>query len=364
MRRKHKKSRNGCKECKLRHMKCDESRPACSNCLAIQRRCSILGLHQQPQLAAYSLASASARASPLPPKGPLALPVQDLPQTPEFTLLHLELLHHFESVLSKDLNMGTEQAMQFCNMTVESALSVPYLMDQVLALSAAHKSHVHRDRQAAHNYRTQAAELQTRGLTRLNRDGVHVVHCDALPMFLYSSFLGIHSLFDALQHRDLEALLDDFVTYLAIHRGVSAVVPQSWPEIEPVLELIVEDRRIFDRISRGGGSGQGECDALKALIDSSPGLSAAEKVAGRAVIEALQWTFDLCNASAETRTKAHFLSAWATVLPVEFLDMLKGRKAEALAVLAYYAVLLHESRDFWVFADAVSMLYESTCERK
>ncbi|KAH6972030.1 hypothetical protein BKA56DRAFT_593564, partial [Ilyonectria sp. MPI-CAGE-AT-0026] len=38
-RRSHRKSRNGCRVCKSRHMKCDETRPACINCSVTGRHC-------------------------------------------------------------------------------------------------------------------------------------------------------------------------------------------------------------------------------------------------------------------------------------------------------------------------------------
>lgn len=41
-RRGHKKSRNGCLECKRRHMKCDETRPQCANCTTVHRACQYL----------------------------------------------------------------------------------------------------------------------------------------------------------------------------------------------------------------------------------------------------------------------------------------------------------------------------------
>ncbi|EWZ45960.1 hypothetical protein FOZG_06165 [Fusarium oxysporum Fo47] len=40
LRRAHRKSRKGCWECKRRHIKCDESRPACGNCAVSERSCS------------------------------------------------------------------------------------------------------------------------------------------------------------------------------------------------------------------------------------------------------------------------------------------------------------------------------------
>ena len=38
-RRSHKKSRNGCAECKRRHIRCDERQPSCGNCHAADRQC-------------------------------------------------------------------------------------------------------------------------------------------------------------------------------------------------------------------------------------------------------------------------------------------------------------------------------------
>jgi hypothetical protein len=39
-RRSHKKSHNGCTECKQRHIRCDERRPACANCEIAERLCT------------------------------------------------------------------------------------------------------------------------------------------------------------------------------------------------------------------------------------------------------------------------------------------------------------------------------------
>ncbi|KAI1748036.1 hypothetical protein F4782DRAFT_518919 [Xylaria castorea] len=39
-RRSARKSRYGCQECKQRHVKCDETRPSCANCLIRKSPCS------------------------------------------------------------------------------------------------------------------------------------------------------------------------------------------------------------------------------------------------------------------------------------------------------------------------------------
>jgi hypothetical protein len=39
-RRPHKKSHNGCTECKTRHIRCDERQPTCANCEVAERECA------------------------------------------------------------------------------------------------------------------------------------------------------------------------------------------------------------------------------------------------------------------------------------------------------------------------------------
>lgn len=272
----------------------------------------------------------------------------------QFTLQHLSLLHHFKSGMFDDLNMGKEQAIY--ETVIQRALRVPFLMDQVLAISAAHLSTIHSN-EALH-YRNQAAQLQTRALAQLNRNTVAIASHHSVDMFLYASFLGLHAMFDALRHRDLENMLDGLITYFGIHRGVLAFAHQSWQDIQPVLNLIVGDRSIFDQVPHSQNLRHGVCTPLIDVIDGS-GFATADKKTCRVVIQSLQRTFDLSDATSEPHTKVHLATAFATRLPAAFLDMLRRNAPEALAILAYYAVLVHRSRQFWVFGGSGQFLIRS-----
>lgn len=59
-RRSHRKSRNGCVECKRRHIRCDEGRPACTNCTIAERTCSFPLPPTPSHVSASSHASAAA----------------------------------------------------------------------------------------------------------------------------------------------------------------------------------------------------------------------------------------------------------------------------------------------------------------
>lgn len=272
----------------------------------------------------------------------------------QFTLQHLGLLHHVESGMFDELNMGNEQAIY--DTIMQRALCVPYLMDQLLAISAAHLSTIYS--QDGLRYRNQAAQLQMRALAHLNRNTTAIASHHGVDMFLYASFLGLHAMFDALRHRDLENMLDGLITYLGIHRGVVIFAQQSWDDIQPVLNLIVGDRSIFDQVPHGRDLRRGVCAPLMDLIDNG-GLSAADKNTCNVVLENLQRTFYLSDAASEPHTKIHFATACATQLPATFLDMLRRRAPEALVILAYYAVLVHQSRQFWVFGESGRFLIRS-----
>ncbi|KAK1638695.1 hypothetical protein BDP81DRAFT_392133 [Colletotrichum phormii] len=87
LRRQHKKSRKGCTECKRRHMRCDEQRPTCFNCIKADRLCSFA---DEPYIGGDDKSPGSdhhsAGASP---------DIQQNGDPDAVNMLHMELLLHF-----------------------------------------------------------------------------------------------------------------------------------------------------------------------------------------------------------------------------------------------------------------------------
>ncbi|KAI3572650.1 hypothetical protein IWW34DRAFT_708134 [Fusarium oxysporum f. sp. albedinis] len=152
-RRAHNKSRLGCRVCKQRKVKCDERKPACDRCVTAGRQCSYLG--DAPDIPT--------------PASSLSVPSRDAthrPTTPQLTpkrlsLAHLELLDHMRNSMTTSgpiFHYAIERGYKL-------ALRVPYLMDQLLALAAAHKSTValeNGDERLERFFRMEATKLQTR----------------------------------------------------------------------------------------------------------------------------------------------------------------------------------------------------------
>ncbi|KAL7929196.1 hypothetical protein V8C35DRAFT_316118 [Trichoderma chlorosporum] len=355
MRSSHRKSRNGCRECKQRHKKCDESSPVCLNCSITNRSCSYR--HTRPSYRPFG------RISPVPllTPSPSPSPVSPLTQCASrewraqaYSLGHLELLHHFESRGFEEASMlllpvSTRKVLMQC------ALTNPYLMDQILALSAAHMSTVHRAKQQA--FRVKATELQTRALTVFNRSELGISKQNSCAWFLYASLLGLQVMFETFQSNDFDSFLDQLDTYFPIHQGVHTVIKKSWPTTKGIVEEIVGQRDLSQAREIGKGRPQ-ECEDIISLIREC-GLDESDKSACLEAIEILQWVFELHRINSRTPFRVHFTIAWSILVPVRFAEMLGQRVPEALIILSFYAVLLHRLHYFWIFGNSGRFLIQS-----
>ncbi|KAK6225663.1 upc2 protein [Colletotrichum tabaci] len=403
LRRAHKKSRNGCKECKRRHVKCDETRPTCVNCATAERHCSYLdslpasARSAAPSIpakrgfvvAGHSPASSggtggggggggggnsssnsgsliNAGSMPAVATSPsITAVVNDFIMRSDvdrevaspangqfFTLEHMRLLHHLET--NMNVFMSADDFMKpLVDMNLECALNAPYLMDVLLGLSALHMADLHPDR--ADHYRHQATQLQTRALVLFNDAKEDISDDTCIPMFLFSSTLGTHLLCDTLRanRHDFNAFLDQFAGYLNLHRGVSTVTSRSWHVIrESGAKRFIE----FLESRRPDDHTPSEVDILHRMLDQAD-LGPASLQACRDAAETLRDSYAIYRSIAERSThQSASVMAFGVRITTGFIDVLKQRRPEALVILAFYAVLLHWCRNFWIFADAGEFL--------
>ena len=392
-RRSHRKSRNGCSECKRRHIRCDEGRPTCTNCAIAERQCSFPGpppppasssastpVSSQPQRYSPGARSASVssgrsgsrgpgegvvdastpRSAPLPPAPqlPAQHPPPILPSFNEsfagtppsgastFSPQHLMLLHHAERGMEGAM-MGHGQTSYIIEVAVMHAIDCPYLIDQVLAFSAMHLAFERPE--ATATFRHQATELQTRAVAYFSRE-TEVLKANELEnpvqRFLFAAILSLHVLAETLAyHRaDFHYFIDRFIECIHLHRGVRAVIKPTWEtllrsELEPILRL--------SRIDKPNGTQHGtECAPLLPLLETSD-LNAPSLEACREAASWLQWAFDL-NRRLPSDDIPHAVSGFIVLVPGEFIGVLRRHRPEALVILAYYGVLLHRTRRYWI----------------
>ncbi|KAI1372819.1 hypothetical protein F4677DRAFT_242158 [Hypoxylon crocopeplum] len=387
-RARNKKSRFGCKECKQRHIKCDESRPSCVNCTTRDRPCSFVSSLPIPRIATPAASPDSVTSGqlshshvaepttfPTPTTtlsgdspasftseitsshldrshhGPSYLFHLNESPTPNgqvFTLRHLELLNHFKTDMSKDLTMGDAQAERFADIVVQQATRTPYLMDQVLAVAA---SHMCTRRPAEEQlYRDEATHLQTRALALLNAVDVNVSGDNCLPMFFFSIMIAQQVLFDTFSTRtDFPAFLDKLVACFNICGGIRTIAGQSWQTIGTQLEGVGMGEK---HIPCPNVSSTTEFSHLEGLIrDANLSSSSCD-----ACIEAIRSLQSLAATPEELATasftRANLVLRWPVLVSSSFVKLVDQRRPEALIIIAYYAVLIHDARDYWAFGDA------------
>ncbi|KAH6896529.1 hypothetical protein B0T10DRAFT_525989 [Thelonectria olida] len=355
-RRSHRKSRNGCLECKKRHIRCDEGRPECSHCVRAERACSYLKPRQVLRPGVSDMDEAASQASPS------AVSIENEVQHtgPTFSIIHMTLLHHAGCHMSEFMGIQG-QSHPMIAIAIDNATVAPYLLDQLLALSALHLSAIDTAKSSLYHY--QATELQTRALGLYNQLKAGISDANCIPTFLFASLLGIHVLRETLSsHRDgLAVFLDDFVRYAHLHRGVRAITAESWTVIlESSLKPLLFVKDVSEKVDKNEPGT--ETNDLNAVLESmqprSPYIGACQEA-----LRYVQWVLDICKLEP-TRLDmgVHSPLAWPVVVPEEYFDALEQHRPEALVVFAFYAATLHRCENFWVFQDAGSSLVRMVVE--
>ncbi|KAF6831556.1 C6 finger domain-containing protein [Colletotrichum musicola] len=377
--RSHRKSRHGCKDCKDRKIKCDETKPACVKCKTAGRSCSYLTLRGnlpkpltplQPSQAStpgspYHLSVFSVDSTNTPPpvpdecetpgsaSDPTPAPQTSLSQFESYSLFHLDLLDHFRGTLTDITEASHSYMGRIFRLTYKEALRRPYLMDEVLAYTAAHKSTLVDDADSKVLYHTEATRLQSRAITNLGMADEVVTEDNFLALFIFSVLLGQHVLFDAFSSAaSLPAVLDKLVHCLGIHHGISAIAGEAMEKFAAVFQqqLLADPAQMkHDVTGSPDGLRGSECDDVLRRLQASDMSDAARAVYVR-VVEILQYQFD----SARDKDSWRFVAVqdWPVRISNDYISLLKQRRPEALVILGYYAVLLHRAREFWVVGDS------------
>ena len=241
---------------------------------------------------------------------------------------------------------------------INHAATAPFLLDQVLALSALHLSTQNPSKQSL--YRHQATELQTRALGLFNQAREEISHANGIPMFLFASLLGIHVLKETLSSHgnSLTAFIDAFINYVHLHRGVRTVITNaSWAHIlqsdlKPLLSLLSFSDDIEKQTP---GTETVTLSKFLGSYDAGP-----ESInACQSALNHMQWALDICHRNPSREDLGiHATMAWPLLVPQEYIEALYQHRPEAFAVLAFYAATLHRYREFWVFGESGSSLLQ------
>lgn len=335
-------------------VQCDETRPKCLQCKSSERNCEyaqfspIFSQGQPARRAVSKTASRSSRSqSPAPA-------VAD--DSSSVNMLHARLFHHLSTQTVKSTAVINEEAYPEL---WEYSLSAPFLMNQLLSLSALHLSIL--QPQQRNYYHHHATQLQTHALASFNSLPAENVEDMCVPRFLFASALGFHLLCETLVYResdDLGVFIDRFVHSSRLHHGVRAIAAGGfW---NSTLKGVVQRMSKYETpLSQPDIVLQ---TPFKEFVEHLQQASVGHSDKHISVYTHASQALQAIAHGLQTRTDGSgidLLLSWTAIIDPEYINLLSGRQPEALVILAHYGALLHTRQHMWMIGDAGAYLMDS-----
>lgn len=266
---------------------------------------------------------------------------------------NLELLRHLED--DRTVLLGEDGNCHFMlDKILGHAPSLPYLMDQLLAISALHLSTLPQQlsRKSEHLFR--AAQLHDRALAAFH--AADAAPDGGLDTCLFYSLWSLQCLGDTLSFCDhFSGFMDRFVRFVSLQQRCRHTVQGSSSlrdsPFAPMYQTILKAAAAVAQ-----GCGTSKYDKLSRRLGTAC-LDPVGLEACRAAVKHLQWMSDVRQQlPVGASSRAHLLMAWPALIPDSFVELIEQRRPEALVVIAHYAAMLRSCTDFWVFASSGAAL--------
>ena len=340
MRKTHRKSRKGCIQCKQRHIKCNEERPCCGNCERLEIVCS------------FASSPAPTRPSSTPGVSAYSSPIDVVVDIhPSLALEDLELLHHYVLRTASTFFAEGPRLDIIRDEYIRIGFSKIYLLHAILAISALHLYH----QDGSRSEMLTRASLHYNAALRLAQPHiVHLTEDHSMAMFAFSGYISVYAMAEAclrLRTNSSTDPIDEIIACFHLSRGIRAVLGPfyehlSTSAISPI--LFHED---IDRQAREDNSIAFEAP-LQRLRARLPPVTTnddgAQEDANASAMKSLFNYLAVCDlAAGYDFGKLRLVHQWLVEAHKDFLDLLDARDPLALAILAHYAVLVHQGKNTW-----------------
>ncbi len=351
-RRPHIKSRHGCVPCKQAHVKCDQLHPKCSKCVRFGRNCQYLLQPPGEQHAAPTTATPNSSLDDVVDKGSLEKhPPQN--SISDFTIEDLGLMHFYCAYTSHTINAIPEILRIWQDLIPQEAVSQPYLMHSLLALTALHKislavgeSELYLSLAMKHH--SLALEKSKPELDKISKHNCHA-------LFAFSAAIGIFSFALPVYRNNvpIENPIREIASTTIMLRGSSTIVQSHYDELyngkygdmlrpeyfskthnkmPPELETAWSNLEVQVRLGDKDRSDDAGCslafERLKICFLTMELLPEDGTIFVNPRDRGVMWN-------------------WLATVDIEFISLLVENDPVALVLLAHYAVLLHALNEIW-----------------
>ncbi|KAI0476568.1 hypothetical protein GGR56DRAFT_643384 [Xylariaceae sp. FL0804] len=366
LRNAHRKSRWGCRDCKQRHVKCDETHPACTNCVKSGRTCSFtrlqrvlpLGLDIRPRQSPESSIEISLSSNLKIPIdrgfGARLSHIADETRA-RYSIHQLELFSDFENKLGQNAYCYLPKWDDLSKISIKEAFRSEYLMDTLIAVAAAYRSSLATGQGRAF-YRDEATRLLGRSVAKFNAQR-EITESQAITAFLFTLFVGQLVIFDIFFQggdSDLITIIERLGQCIKLHYGVREVLAPVWHKIEAIWPCVVSEWQSDETTPQLVRDC--DCSALWEMLSRAE-ISDSSRQVYTSSIEALQSMLD--QSSAFPLRRMSLVQEWLVRVPAGLIDLISQRRPEALVILAHYGILLHRACKYWAVGNAGKLLVHS-----
>ncbi|KAJ5359412.1 uncharacterized protein N7496_011825 [Penicillium cataractarum] len=420
-RRSHRKSRNGCPECKSRRLKCDERYP-CTNCVKHAIQCSYVAPIDQTDSPVSSVSSATqpqpqAHDTPqaYPPLQPpnyaptpnggdpwlydnsdvrpesenrleflgiLPNSSLDSPLQKEDWGLDLELMHHYCTVTSNTLSEREDARHVWRVVMPTEGYSNKYLMHGILAIAAVHRAYLYRMSEQRERYIKASAYHLAAGLKEFRELIASPIDpSNWQPVFCFASMISVHlcTVPIRLGVSRWPNPITNTIELFASVKGLQAIMKPFLPslrktQLAPLANSVWLESEM--RVHSPGAVAQSllpadiwtQISRLYRFIEEYPFTQTtnqddtAEKHSEhRKDYEAAIKSYESSVRQLELaglHVEAGMVFLWAYRLSVQFHKDLEAHHPAALVLLAHYCVLLRSVDHRWYLNDMARQLLE------
>ncbi|KAB8289778.1 hypothetical protein EYC80_010412 [Monilinia laxa] len=348
-RRSHIKSHHGCKQCKIRRVKCDERQPNCSRCIAYKRECTYNSvISQAPGQYSFELRpppvtkTPKTKPTPIRPSSRRDPPSSQSPpsygiQAPLPFGLHKEadaLLHHYINVTARPMTSAFNRPdrNKWEGAVQRNASTHEFVYNGMLSFAALHLAILQPQNRSIHV--AKALKYQTAGMMefRLVLSNITASNCEAALGFsglLISSMYAL-PIAQAKPGRPSERLLEYLPVILSLFNGTVAIYRMGWMKgLDSNLSVHLRNKTM----------------AADATNDPADGEEFLEQLERQEIdtIEDSNLRELYSNVSFQVRrnlrrTQQFPGRAWPGAAPPEFIQCLNKREPIALVLVSYWAV--------------------------
>ncbi|KAH8599190.1 hypothetical protein B0O99DRAFT_683171 [Bisporella sp. PMI_857] len=380
-RKSHLKSRNGCQPCKKRHLKCDEQRPSCANCLIRKIDCgyqtspecsgdNASPLPSSPKVTTRSSSKGISRRSnkryrlipsnePIKDVLPAVFPIPSplsFSSTPEaHRLLELQLMHRWSTRTCNGCTCSTEDQAYMQTSFMHHALNHSYLMNGLLALAALDLALSSPSSALSQNYLCSALEYSNRTSAeyRLQLGDVNSQNIQ----LLYLGGIALSAIHLAMPSKELRAL-ERIIVFFDIVLGAYAIactniqwfISGEYPVMQ-IINYVLRDTASLDLIDPETTAALDRLtligERIYVPLPKSPIFGGEEG----AVLSSEVPCYGIAIAQLKTSfaedvravMKGFWMSAF-TAAGSDFAMYVRSREPMALFILMHIAVLMDRSR--------------------